>query len=59
MSPCISIYVIVNYINKYCSKTEKKSVFYNELLDAVVSLANESYAFAFIVNKFLNKLIAE
>ncbi len=59
MSSSISIHVIVNYIDKYCSKTEKKSVFYKELLDTVISLINNLYALISIINKFLNKLIDE
>src|SRR5204862_6927835 len=59
VSPSTSIHAIVNYVSKYCSKAEKKSVPYKELLGAVVPLANDSYALASIVNKFLNKLVGE
>jgi len=59
VSPSTSIHAIVNYVSKYCSKAETKSVPYKELLGAVIPLANSPYAFASIVNKFLNKLVGE
>src|SRR2546423_2159562 len=59
VSPCISVSIIVHYIAKYCSKAEIKSILYKEVLGAVVPYANGRYAFASIVNKFLNKLIGE
>jgi hypothetical protein len=54
-----SIAVIVNYINKYCSKEEKKLAFYKELLKIVTLYINELYTFSFIIAKFINKLISE
>ena len=59
MSSSTSIHAIVNYIGKYCSKAERKSVPYKELLGAVIPLANGPYALTSIVNKFLNKLVDE
>jgi len=59
VSSSTSIHAIVNYIDKYCSKAEKKSVSYKELLGVVISLANDLYALALIINKFLNKLVGE
>ena len=55
----ISVAVIVNYIGKYCSKEEKKSAFYKELLKTVTLYINELYTFSFIVAKFINKLIGK
>ena len=57
--PAISILVIVNYIGKYCSKEEKKSTSYQELLQLVQPHANSLYAFSLVVAKFINKLIAK
>jgi hypothetical protein len=54
-----SVAVIVNYINKYCSKEEKKLAFYKELLKIVTLYINELYTFSFIIAKFINKLISE
>jgi len=58
-SPATSVSAIVNYIGKYCSKEEKKSTSYKELLQTVQPYANELHAFSSIVAKFMNKLIAE
>jgi len=58
-SPATSISVIVNYIGKYCSKEEKKSTSYQELLQSVQPHANSLHAFSSVVAKFMNKLIAE
>ena len=55
----ISIAVIVNYINKYCSKEEKKSASYKELFKTVTLYINKLYAFSSIVAKFINKLISK
>ena len=55
----ISIAVIVNYISKYCSKEEKKLIFYKELLKIVTLYTNKLYTFSFIVTKFINKLISK
>jgi len=57
--PVTSISVIVNYINKYCSKEEKKSISYQKLLQSVQLHANSLYAFSSVVAKFINKLIAK
>ena len=57
--PAISILVIVNYIGKYCSKEEKKSTFYQELLQLVQLYANSFHTFSSVVAKFINKLIAK
>ena len=57
--PAISVAVIVNYISKYCSKEEKKSVSYKELLKTVTLHINKLYTFSFIVAKFINKLIGK
>ena len=54
-----SIAVIINYISKYCSKEEKKSASYKELLRTVTPYANELYTFSSIIAKFINKLISK
>ena len=54
-----SVAVIVNYISKYCSKEEKKSASYKELLKTVTLHINELHAFSSIVAKFMNKLIGK
>jgi hypothetical protein len=54
-----SIAVIINYINKYCSKEEKKLVSYKELLKTVTLYTNKLHAFSFIITKFINKLISK
>jgi hypothetical protein len=54
-----SIAVIVNYINKYCSKEEKKSASYKELFKMVTLYINKLHAFSFIITKFINKLISK
>jgi hypothetical protein len=59
MSPAISILVIVNYIGKYCSKEEKKSTSYQELLQLVQPHANSLYAFSLVIARFINKLITK
>jgi hypothetical protein len=53
-----SISVIVNYIGKYCSKEEKKSISYSELLQSIQPHANSFYAFSSVIAQFINKLIA-
>ena len=58
-SPATSISVIVNYIGKYCSKEEKKSTSYQELLQSVQPHANSLHAFSSVVAKFMNKLITK
>ena len=57
--PATSVAVIINYISKYCSKEEKKSASYKELLKIVTPYANKLHAFSFIVAKFINKLISK
>ena len=57
--PATSVAIIVNYIGKYCSKEEKKSASYKELLKTVTLHVNELHAFSSIVAKFINKLISE
>ena len=54
-----NIAVIINYISKYCSKEEKKLIFYKELLKIVIPHANKLYAFSSIAAKFINKLIGK
>ena len=54
-----SVAVIVNYINKYYSKEEKKLAFYKELFKTVTPYANKLYAFNSIITKFINKLIGK
>ena len=56
-SPATSVAVIVNYIGKYCSKEEKKSASYKELLKTVTPYTNKLYVFSSIIAKFINKLI--
>ena len=51
--------VIINYIGKYCSKEEKKSISYKELLKTVILYINKLYIFSSIVAKFINKLISK
>ena len=55
----ISVAIIINYINKYCSKEEKKSVSYKELFKTVTPYINKLYTFSSIVAKFINKLISK
>jgi len=57
--PATSIAIIINYIGKYCSKEEKKSTSYKELLKTVTPHANELYTFSSIITKFINKLISK
>jgi hypothetical protein len=57
--PAISVLVIVNYINKYYSKEEKKLTSYKELLQMVQLYINKLYIFSLIITKFINKLIAK
>src|SRR6266571_1067279 len=59
ISPTISISVIVNYIGKYCSKEEKKSTSYQELLQLIQPHTNSLHAFSLVIAKFINKLIAK
>ena len=54
-----SVAVIVNYINKYCSKEEKKSASYKELLKIATLYINKLYTFSSITAKFINKLISK
>ena len=54
-----SVTVIVNYINKYCSKEEKKLASYKELLKTVTLYINKLYIFNSIIAKFINKLIGK
>ena len=51
--------IIINYINKYYSKKEKKSASYKELLKTVTLYINKLHAFSSIVTKFINKLISK
>ena len=55
----INIAIIVNYINKYYSKEEKKLVSYKELFKTVTLHINKLYTFSFIITKFINKLISK
>ena len=57
--PATNITIIVNYINKYCSKEEKKLTSYKELFKMVTLHANELYTFNSIITKFINKLIGK
>ena len=50
---------LINYISKYCSKEEKKSASYKELLNTVTLYINKLYAFSSIITKFINKLISK
>ena len=54
-----SVAIIVNYINKYCSKEKKKLASYKELLKTVTPYANKLYTFSSIAAKFINKLISK
>ena len=51
--------VIINYIDKYYSKEEKKSASYKELLRMVTLYINKLYTFSPIIAKFINKLISK
>ena len=54
-----NIAIIINYINKYCSKEEKKLAFYKKLFKTVTPYINKLHAFSSIITKFINKLISK
>ena len=55
----ISVAIIINYINKYYSKEEKKLASYKKLFKTVTLYTNKLYTFSFIITKFINKLISK
>ena len=59
MNPPTSSRAVINYIAKYCSKSEKKSTAYTDLLRQVLPRLNERTPLFSVASKLMNKLIGE
>jgi hypothetical protein len=59
VNPATSSRAVINYIAKYCSKAEKKSETYTDLLRQVLPKLNERTPLFSLASKLMNKLIGE
>jgi ATP-dependent DNA helicase PIF1 len=59
ISPPCTINAILNYITKYISKEEKKSVLYKQISRYIILYINCQALLLSFVSKMLNKLVGE
>jgi ATP-dependent DNA helicase PIF1 len=57
--PCTSLRAVLNYIAKYCSKAEKQTQPYKEMISELIPMVNNSRPMVSLVAKMMNKLIGE
>ena len=57
VNPPTSSKAVINYITKYCSKAEKKSEMYSDLLRQILPRLNERTPLFSLASKLLNKFI--
>src|SRR5205814_9526425 len=59
VNPPTSSKAVINYIAKYCSKAEKKSEMYSDLLHQILPRLNERTPLFSLASKLMNKFIGE
>src|SRR5437763_10412040 len=59
VNPPTSTKAVINYIAKYCSKAEKKSETYSDLLRQILPRLNEHTPLFSLASKLMNKFIGE
>ena len=59
VNPPTSSKAVINYIAKYCSKAEKKSETYSDLLRQILPRLNEHTPLFSLASKLMNKFIGE
>ena len=59
VSPCSNSQAVLNYIAKYCTKEEKKTATYADLVKEVLPHLNCAKPLLSLVSKTMNKLIGE
>ncbi|KAF4993680.1 hypothetical protein FDECE_13356 [Fusarium decemcellulare] len=58
-SPCTSLYAVVNYMGKYCSKSEVSTESFKDIAKAVLPKVNANRGLVGFVAKFMNRLVVE
>jgi hypothetical protein len=58
-TPCTSLRAVLNYFAKYCSKAEKQTQPYKEMISELIPMVNNSRPMVSLVAKMMNKLIGE
>jgi len=58
-TPCTGSKAVLNYLGKYCTKEEKKSTTYVDLIKVVLPYINSEKPLLSLVSKTMNKLIGE
>ncbi|KAH7082829.1 hypothetical protein BKA63DRAFT_529794 [Paraphoma chrysanthemicola] len=57
ISPCTDPRAVIEYVVKYATKAEKKSLSYRDLAGTLIPFVNERRLFQSLVTKLMNKLI--
>lgn len=58
-TPCTSTHAVMNYLAKYCTKEEKKSTTYLDIVKQLLPYINSNKPLLSLVSKTMNKLIGE
>jgi ATP-dependent DNA helicase PIF1 len=58
-APCTGSQAVINYLGKYCTKEEKKTTTYMELVKQLLPFINSDKPLLSLVSKTMNKLVGE
>jgi hypothetical protein len=58
-APCTGSQAVMNYLGKYCTKEEKKTTTYMELVKQLLPFINSDKPLLSLVSKTMNKLVGE
>ena len=59
VTPCTGSQAVLNYIGKYCTKEEKKTTAYVDLVKSILPHLNTTSPMLSLVSKMMNKLVGE
>jgi ATP-dependent DNA helicase PIF1 len=58
-SPCTGIEAVINYVAKYCSKSESQTSTYAEIAKAILPHVSDRNPMLSFISKMINRLIGE
>jgi hypothetical protein len=59
IAPYTDINAVINYISKYCSKAEKSTESYSNIIRQILPKVNPNYPKLSLIQRLINKLIAK
>ncbi|SMY27969.1 unnamed protein product [Zymoseptoria tritici ST99CH_1A5] len=59
IAPCTSVKAVINYLAKYCSKSETETMDYKDMMKAIVPWVSEQNVLTSTVSRMFNKLFDE